>query len=302
MRKIITGLLLIGFQYSTAGFLGGSEPEFTAREIHSLKLARKWMKNRSKSFRGSDGSVKFVYGATMPSIIAAPLRITDIQLQPGEIVREVQMGDKVRWVVSPSISGKAPSEVSHIIVKPTDVGLRTSMAIFTDRRTYHLNLISSKKRYMPIVGFAYQDEIDAKWNAYRRYVNSGKKAKEFKIPGSSKPRSIDNLDFSYRIDGNYYWKPTRVYSDGRKTYIQLPLSVKARELPVLMVLDNDGKKLVNYRVKNNTFIVDKLFKQAVLIMGVGSSQEKIIMTHLKASRSRRAVSILRSIGNEDNEW
>jgi len=43
-----------------------------------------------------------------------------------------------------------------------------------------------------------------------------------------------------------------------------------------MVLDQgDNNQLVNYRLKENNYIVDKLFKKGILIIGVGSDQEKI---------------------------
>ncbi|OCR84826.1 conjugal transfer protein, partial [Campylobacter fetus subsp. testudinum] len=39
--------------------------------------------------------------------------------------------------------------------------------------------------------------------------------------------------------------------------------------PALMILDNDNnKEIVNYRLKVDTFIVDRLFNKAILISGV----------------------------------
>jgi type IV secretory pathway VirB9-like protein len=35
---------------------------------------------------------------------------------------------------------------------------------------------------------------------------------------------------------------------------------------------------VNYRVRGNYYIVDKLFQQAALIVGVGSDQQKVEIT------------------------
>ncbi|WP_349826477.1 hypothetical protein ABHM94_00160 (plasmid) [Campylobacter jejuni] len=42
----------------------------------------------------------------MPSIVTAPLRLTDISLEPGEVIKDVQIGDSIRWAISLSISGK----------------------------------------------------------------------------------------------------------------------------------------------------------------------------------------------------
>lgn len=306
MKKIITisiAILLSSKLFAENAFLNDKDPHLTKRELHSLKIARKWMRNGVKSIRGKDGSVTFMYGMTMPSIIAAPLRITDIRLEPGEKIREVQLGDTVRWQVSPSISGTAPYEVSHVIVKPTDVGLKTTLAIFTDRRTYNLNLKSTKSRYMPIVNFHYPEAINAKWEMYRNYIKEQEDAKQIETQSVGVTANIDALDFNYQISGDYSWKPMRVYNDGVHTYIQMPHSMKFREAPVLMILDHGEQKLVNYRLKNDRFIVDKLFDKAVLIKGVGSEQEKIVIVHSRLGSNTRMSEALKMLnGRVDNSW
>lgn len=304
MKKIITvGLIAIYSTelFATGAFLNQNDPQLTSRELHSLKLSRKWMRNGIKSIRGKDGSVTFMFGLTMPSIISAPLRITDIRLEPGERIREVQLGDTVRWQVSPSISGTQPYEVSHVIVKPTDVGLSTTLAIFTDRRTYNLNLKSTKKRYMPIVNFKYPKAINAKWAMYQNYIKKESHAKEIQTTSSGVTRSIDMLDFNYQISGNYSWKPIRVYNDGVHTFIQMPHSMSFKEAPVLMVLDYGDQQLVNYRLKNDRFIVDKLFDKAVLIKGVGSNQEKIIIVHSRANSNSRMNEALKMMSGRSSD-
>jgi len=287
-KKVIMTTILSMHLMAENSFLNTKDPYLTKRELHSIKIARKWIRNGVKSIRGKDGSVTFMYGLTMPSIITAPLRITDIRLEPGEKIREVQLGDTVRWQVSPSISGTPPDEVSHVIVKPTDVGLSTTLAIFTDRRTYNLNLKSTKYRYMPIVEFKYPEAIKEKWQEYQDYIQEQESAREMEVMPNGVTQNIDNLDFNYQVSGNYSWKPIRVYNDGIHTYIQMPHSMKFKEAPVLMVLDGGGnEQLVNYRLKNDRFVVDKLFDKAVLIKGVGSSQEKVLIVHSRSGSNSR---------------
>ena len=252
------------------------------RELHSISLAKEWLENGNKSFRGEDGSISFLYGATMPRVVVAPLKITDIQFQMGEEIKDVQLGDTTRWMISPSISGDEKSQVSHLLIKTTDVGLETTLFVSTNRRTYHMNLFSRKYEYMPIIRFKYKDEINKKWDAYNNHfeqIKEDKKiqkdAKKFKIT-SDLSKNIDSLDFDYSIEGEASWKPVRVYNDGIKTYIQMPNSMKYQEAPIFMVLDKgDRNKLVNYRLKENSYIVDKLFQKGMLIIGVGKNQEKI---------------------------
>ena len=102
----------------------------------------------TKPVIGSDSSVRFVYGASLPIIVCAPLQVCDVELQPGEQVRSVQVGDAIRWSVEPAVTGKAPHEVQHLIIKPADVGIRTSIVVTTDRRTYRMKLTSDRDRYI----------------------------------------------------------------------------------------------------------------------------------------------------------
>ena len=87
---------------------------------------------------------------------------------------------------------------------------------------------------------------------------------------------INNLNFNYEIEGDVEWKPIRVYNDGIKTFIQMPKDMSVQEAPALLVLDNSSNKnLVNYRLKEDKYIVDKLFDTAIPLLGVGDDQESI---------------------------
>ena len=59
-----------------------------------------------------------------------------------------------------------------------------------------------------------------------------------------------------------------VFDDGAKTYIQMRPDIQNREAPVLVVLGADGKgEMTNYRVQQQTYIVDRLLDRAQLILG-----------------------------------
>ena len=64
-------------------------------------------------------------------------------------------------------------------------------------------------------------------------------------------------------------RPVRVVDDGKKTLIQMTPNAAHREAPVLVVLGPDGPEMVNYRVKGDMYIVDRLFERGALILGVG---------------------------------
>ncbi|EDG4528526.1 P-type conjugative transfer protein TrbG, partial [Campylobacter jejuni] len=145
--SLIASLLL--FIGSSAYANNLNERDFanlTPKEKKDLAIAQKWINSKTTTIQGNNGEVIFLFGESMPSIVTAPLRLTDISLEPGEVIKDVQIGDSIRWAISLSISGEEPYLVSHIIVKPTDKNLQTTMNVMTNKRVYRLNLISEAKK------------------------------------------------------------------------------------------------------------------------------------------------------------
>ncbi len=230
---------------------------------------------------GPDGSVSFLFGAAQPSIVCAVLQVCDVELQAGEQVYSIHLGDAARWTIEPAITGFSNNEVQHLIIKPMDVGLSTSLIVTTNRRTYHLRLRSAREDYMPRVTFVYPEEAVRKWETARA-ENAEDKAKKT-IPETGE--YLGNLDFNYRVEGEGSWKPTRVYNDGKKTILEMPATMAQSEAPTLLIVRKEGgvftedeQVMVNYRVQHDRYIVDSLFDKAILISGVGSSQDRITIT------------------------
>ena len=142
----------------------------------------------------------------------------------------------------------------------------------TITRVYFVRLLSRATDFTARVSFAYPDDVRAAWDAYQQRQADQMKMVAAELP----PASIDKLFFGYEMQGDQKFRPVRVFDDGQKTYIQLPEEVRHREQPSLVVLGKDGKEqLVNYRTRNDYFIVDRLFDRAALILGVGGNQEKV---------------------------
>lgn len=252
-----------------------------AKERHAVFLARRWRNRAEMPQRGEDGVVRFLYGATLPTIVCAPLQVCNLALQPGEIVHDVEVGDSVRWKISPSISGSGGSRATHLIVKPTDAGLVTSLDIATDRRTYAIKLVSTRSDWMPLIAFNYPDDMQRQWSAYRQAAAFGAAADT--LPTGE---NVANLDFGFRLSGDDPpWRPVRVYTDGAKTYIEFPRSISYSAAPALVALDNSGgwfssadPQMVNYRMAGDRYIVDQVLNRAELISGVGSGQTRVVIT------------------------
>lgn len=289
MKKIILSIgLLLPFSIFAQDndelsnrYFSQSMPKLTYQEKQALNIAGKWQKGdkTSKPFQSSDGSVSFVYGSGQISIVCAPLQVCDIALQPGELFNDMNVGDP-RFIVEPSITGSGRNQQIHLIIKPKDVGLDSSLVVTTDRRTYHFRLKSERFEFMPYVSFIYPDEAKEKWRLIQKIQAENRKANTF--PETNEYLGI--LNFNYRIQGNARFKPVRVYNDGVKTIIEMPKAMAQFEAPALLVLRKHGflqkskPVMVNYRLQGCRYIVDSVFDKAMLVVGSGSAQEKITIT------------------------
>ena len=268
-------------------YFSKQNPQLTQQERAAIAIAKKWQADSAsgiKPVQGQDGSIQFLFGTQQPSIVCAVLQVCDIQLQPGEQVNSIHLGDQARWLVEPAITGHGTTEVQHLIIKPMDVGLETSLVVTTDRRTYHLQLRSHRKDFMPRVSFTYPEDAMAKWDAIKERERHALKNRQKQTLPETK-EYLGDLDFLYQIKGSATWKPLRVYNDGKKTIIQMPKTFSQKEAPVLMVVRKDGgffskeqEVMVNYRLQKDRYIVDSVFDKALLIAGVGNNQSRVTIT------------------------
>jgi P-type conjugative transfer protein TrbG len=267
-------------------YFSAPDPQFTAQEKAAVAIAKKWRSGPATGIRpvaGPSGAVRFNFGTQQANVVCAVLQVCDVELQPGEQVNNLNVGDP-RFTVEPAVSGAGGAEVQHLIIKPLDVGLKTTLIVTTDRRTYHLNLRSHRTEFMSRVSFTYPDEVAAKWDAIRQ--REVRERQEQTIPQTKE--YLGNLNFKYSMSGSAPWKPVRVYNDGVKTVIQMPAAMAQTEAPTLLVVRKDGGMfsddetvMVNYRVHADRFIVDTVFDKAILIAGVGRGQDRVTITRGK---------------------
>ena len=98
--------------------------------------------------------------------------------------------------------------------------------------------------------------------------------------------AIERLNFRYEISGGApSWRPLRAFDDGAKVYVQFPAGIAQGEMPPLWVIGAEGgAELVNYRVRGNHMIVDRLFAAAELRLG-GDNQKKVRIVRTDGVRS-----------------
>jgi type IV secretion system protein TrbG len=217
----------------------------------------------------------FTQGA-LYQVYAAPGEVTDVALQEGEQLvgsGPVAAGDTVRWIIGDTESGAGASKRIHILIKPTRPEITSNLVINTDRRTYLLELRSAEKTYMASVSWQYpEDQLIA-----LRRQNASAEAATPIVTGVD----ISRLRFRYAIEGdNPPWRPVSAFDDGSKVYIEMPAGIAQGEAPPLFVIGPEGDgQLVSYRVRENYYIVDRLFAAAELRMG-GEHQETVRISRI----------------------
>ena len=208
---------------------------------------------------------------TLYQVYAQPMRITDVALEPGEkILGQPASGDVVRWLLALGKSMDRGVEQWHVYLKPTRPDLETNLAINTDRRSYLLELHSYESTYMAAIVWRYpQDEL-ARLQAQASELAAAQK-------NAAPVAGVDALNFNYTIQvvsGTPSWTPLQVFDDGRRTFVRFPAAMVLREAPALFVLRDSQTQLVNYRVKNDTYVIDRLIDAAEL--RVGQKDQEIV--------------------------
>jgi type IV secretion system protein VirB9 len=270
------------------GYQPHTDVSLSPTALEAVRVSETWRVGQNTPAAGPDGRVLYAYGAALPIVVCAPLRVCMIELQPGErIIGEPQIGDSVRWNISPAMYGEGQDSTSLIVLKPQEPGLDTNLLITTNRRAYYLRIVSKPQEYVARVAFSYPDDDNSqKWQQH--LLAQRAQAQENKRDAQLMPAMItaDKLNFRYKITGgNDQLRPVRVFDHGAKTYIQMRPEVQNSEAPVLVVLGSDGKgEMTNYRVQRQTYIVDRLFERAQLILGAGKKAQKVEITREQHSK------------------
>ncbi|WP_245466346.1 P-type conjugative transfer protein TrbG [Mesorhizobium sp. M7A.F.Ca.MR.245.00.0.0] len=260
-----------------------AEPTDPAARVNLANAAARVQPVRN-GFINSMQVYPFVDGA-LYQVYASPGQISDIALQPGEQLvgsGPVAAGDTVRWIIGDTESGTGGAKQVHILVKPTRADLITNLVINTDRRTYHLELRSTPSTYMASVTWQYpQDQLIA----LRRQSQEAEAAQPV-----STGIDLSRVNFRYEVTGDREpWRPLRAFDDGKQVFIEFPRGIGQGEMPPLFVVgpEGDTSELVNYRVRGNYMIVDRLFAAAELRFGAGKNQKRVRVSRTDGVRSSR---------------
>jgi type IV secretion system protein VirB9 len=189
---------------------------------------------------------------------------THIVLDKGEQIVTAAPGDSENWII---VARKGEHDV---YIKPKVSAAQSNLNLTTTKRSYAFDLlllpnkasmVDANKMYL--VRFVYPDQQAA--------VSKGKMEEANVAMQMGRKAPPRNFNYTMQaLPGSDVIEPTRVYDDGRFTYITIPNN---REIPVVFkVSDDKSESLTNYHMECNdpsqqcsdTIVVHEVAKRFVL--------------------------------------
>jgi type IV secretion system protein TrbG len=231
-----------------------------------------WMDTMAKpvALPADNRIVRFSYSPdVIYTILATVGYTTHIELQEDEgLTEDPSLGDTMQWRVS--------GGPRNMYIKPLRPDIVTSLTLVTNKRSYQFDLRSGPidgKRYQK-VAFDYPDE-QQKIKLRDKVIAQATQAEVNRIQSQVVSADINpsKLNFSYDIKGDAEFKPVSVFDDGKFTYFKFS---KIQSMPALFLVENDDLVLVNYVVKGDTFVIERIAPKFSLKLG---SKEVLVNKH-----------------------
>lgn len=130
-----------------------------------------------------------------------------IELQEGEEIGTISMGDPSGWQMHPS--------GNRIFLKPVDQDATTNMTLITNKRMYFFEMHAEKAKNIDdpglafIVKFLYPDS--------EQQSITPENSPSTLVPNL---RKLENFNFKYSISGSFIISPIKIFDDGRFTYFE----------------------------------------------------------------------------------
>lgn len=230
---------------------------------------------------GAGLRLEVTFGREFPVLICKIDLTCLIELEDGEeLIDTPLLSDPVRWEIALRVRDE-PLVKTYAALKARIDAEEATLALFTNRRAYYILLVPDLREHTPMLAFHYPDTEQAKIAARlaeRREreasaTQARQQARAARVAQSGVPTErgvvpADELDFNFRISGKAAFKPVRVYTDGRRTYVDLPEGYRG-EMPALVATGAADNAAVNVTVKDGgqKLIVDRVLSAFSLLAG-----------------------------------
>jgi len=179
----------------------------------------------------------------------------NIQLEDGETIETISMGDTVSWQIVPS--------GSRIFLKPIEQDATTNMTLITNKRIYFFELHAKEAKNINDPGLVFAVKFLYPGSS-NNIVNFSQNAPV--VPDLSNKANKAKYNFKYTISGSEVIAPVQIFDDGTFTYFQFKLPTSP--VPGFFQTDKDGtESVVNYQVVGNYIAVEMVASQFTLRYG-----------------------------------
>ena len=267
-------------------FLADNSPELTA-------ALKQFASTGKAPIVKHAGFVEFPFGEVQPVLNCQQNYGCDIELQAGEQVKAVILGNETLWDYLVWESNQETAPVSHVTIGPRVAQSTSNAIIGTNRRTYHLELLSTTKSdYTRSAKFYYPRERLREFQARQNKEQKAEAKQQQRQATKGLPEQgalpYQYVSFGWEIDAgdDLSWKPVRIFDDGAHIYLQFPENVVFEDFPgVYAPTENGGLMQPIWRTvkpdkgksrdEGSYIMVDGMFDELRLIRGFGKKQETL---------------------------
>lgn len=204
---------------------------------------------------------------------------TTVAFDADEHIENVAVGDSLQWQVTPN------KRANLLFVKPLSSKARTNMTVVTDRHTYLFDLVASAAQPIYVLRFRYPEKPKAAPVAAEPTAAERAAIMTAAAEAAAPPRPMNQ---DWRVRGNARLLPTRVYDDGKETYLSWAAD---STVPAILIKDEKGNEgPVNYSVRDGVIVVDGVPGIIVLRAGkeVASLEKGVPADVASVSQKKRA--------------
>ena len=233
----------------------------------------------------------YPYGKVQQVLVCAITRVCIIKLEAGEVPADQPLlGDTERWKVTTGFQGDQP----FLAIKPWATGVETNLVQATNRRMYHITLVSEalalepgqelnpRSRYMREISFYYPEDAVQGWER-SVFEQASLQQQSLVMPEATNPSSLafiyacsGNKPFPCK-EGNFPFGVEQAYFAGGHTFIHLSQDAEHAPAPVVFVKNIGGQRAnVNYNVHGRIMKIQGRPDQIELVIGQGMKRKFLI--------------------------
>lgn len=198
-------------------------------------------------------------------VLGRPKRSVFVQFAKDETITYVSAGDTKDFDITVAKSKQ------FIEIKPRFEKVETNATVVTTKRQYHMVLRSTSDQGKWYARVAWKYPQSNLMDLTEQSEAGGTvTAANVTVPVSSDGTvragvDVKKLNFEYTVDGKADFAPLQVFDDGVFTFIRLKPGLQ--DFPALFAGDSKDLALVNYDVKGDYLVAQRVMKSAVLKLG-----------------------------------